>query len=503
MEPHDGQSQPSSGGFFSTFMRRQFPVFRPQVEAPREREPIPVSTLAQMSDNVYDRPDRQTEIGGFKLQTPEQLRKSGIDPDALHTPSGMHADVYRDDHGRSVVSFRGTDNPSAKVVEREFSGFNNPDDFLDDFYRSQRGKEYALEVTGVKQSFQDWKTNAMQGLGLETQQHNDAVSLAKQCEAAFGKEKLAFTGHSKGGGEAELASVVTGAPAMTFNAAGIHDDTLRRYGLDPERAHPWASKYITSVVTKGEVVNDTLQGREFNLRFETPDGPQSHTIRTPVPLGSRIDLVPDDSLGSVARHLMRPGVLPYLDQVKTLGVDVPMQSHDARTGPAMFGFGSTPMFPMHGRFDQTWRQLLQEPPLHASSSLASRLGTGVQVGESQPMLSKPAHPGHAMYEQALTGVQELGHSGRDAARIAGALTVSAQKAGLDGIDRVVASRDGSRVFAMQGDPASDSALHPNVTVAEARNKPLRESSQESMALFRQEQAPSRVDGPHKEGPHLS
>lgn len=502
MEPHDEPSQPSTGGFFSTFMRRQFPVFRPQVEAPREREQIPAATFAQMADNVYDRPDRQTEIGGFKLQTPEQLRKSGVDPDALHTSSGMHADVYRDDNGRSIVSFRGTDNPTAKVVEREFSGFNNPDDFLDDFYRSQKGKEYALEVTGVKQSFQDWKTNAMQGLGLETQQHNDAVSLAKQCETAFGKEKLAFTGHSKGGGEAELASVVTGAPAMTFNAAGIHDDTLRRYGFEPERAHSWASKSITSVVTKGEVVNDTLQGREFTFRFPTPDGPQSGTIKTPVPLGTRVDIVPDESLGSITRHLMRPGVLPYLDQVKTLGVDVPTQSRDARTGPAMYGFGSTPMFQMHGRFDQTWRQMLQEPQLHASSPLASRLATGVQVGE--PTLSKPAHPGHAMYEQALAGVQDLGHSGRDAARIAGALTVSAQKAGLQSIDDVSASKDGKHVFATQGDRESPASRHADVTVAEVRNKPLTESSRESMGLFLQERmAPSRVDGPHKEGPHLS
>ena len=44
-----------------------------------------------------------------------------------------------------------------------------------------------------------------------------------------GGATLTTTGHSLGGGLASAASVVTGATGVTFNAAGLHENSLRMY----------------------------------------------------------------------------------------------------------------------------------------------------------------------------------------------------------------------------------------------------------------------------------
>jgi hypothetical protein len=443
------------------------PHMTPPPQAPRS-EPIRAETLARMADGVYDRGgDRPQDIDGFKPMSEKALREKGIDPALLHTPSGMHAEVYRDERdGRTVLSFRGTDNPKVDVVTRPFDGPTGLDPEID-MMNALRGSEQSLRVTGVGQSGRDWMTNFRQGLGYETQQHSDTVALAKQCDVAFG-DKLVFTGHSKGGGQAELASVVVDKPAMTFNPAGVHEETMRRFGVDPERGRGLAQERITSVVTKGEAV-DFIQGREFM------------GLKTPVPLGQRVDIVPDESLGKVARHLMTPGVLPYLDQLQGRQIELPRQAPSETPSlfrPSMFGHGGLGMsgmsdafrFPLHGGLGQTWLQMQQE----------------AQV----PNLSKEAHPRHGLYQQALERVEALGETGRDAARISGALTVAAQTSGMRGIDHVVASRDGSTYFATQGDPSSLFALRAPVDVEQAKQTPLSQSSRESMDLFRQ-QAPAQ------------
>lgn len=54
-----------------------------------------------------------------------------------------------------------------------------------------------------------------------------AVELARR--GVDGGATLTTTGHSLGGGLASAASVVTGRSAITFNAAGLHENTLRMY----------------------------------------------------------------------------------------------------------------------------------------------------------------------------------------------------------------------------------------------------------------------------------
>lgn len=77
------------------------------------------------------------------------------------------------------------------------------------------------------------------------------------------------------------------------------------------------------------------------------------------------------------------------------------------------------------------------------------------------LLDNPAHPDHALYQQALQGVHALdARHGRapdvQSDQLAGTLAVHARQAGMTGIDHVLNNQDGSRVVAIQGaldDPA--------------------------------------------------
>jgi hypothetical protein len=64
---------------------------------------------------------------------------------------------------------------------------------------------------------------------------------------------LTFTGHSLGGGLASLAALVSGSDAITFNAAGLSDITLMRYGLGAA-----STKRIDAMIVQGDPLH-TLQ----------------------------------------------------------------------------------------------------------------------------------------------------------------------------------------------------------------------------------------------------
>ncbi|NPE50592.1 DUF2974 domain-containing protein [Dickeya dadantii] len=79
-------------------------------------------------------------------------------------------------------------------------------------------------VTGVK----DWSTNGSQGIGLETAQYNQAMYLAKQVKDVMSKASPIIVGHSLGGGLASAAVSATKLPGYTFNAAGLHSNTIAK-----------------------------------------------------------------------------------------------------------------------------------------------------------------------------------------------------------------------------------------------------------------------------------
>lgn len=99
--------------------------------------------------------------------------------------------------------------------------------------------------------------------------------------------------------------------------------------------------------------------------------------------------------------------------------------------------------------------------------------------QAQPQLSDKNYPGHALYLEAQKAVHELDRnmgrtSDKQSEHLAGASAAAAEKAGLQHIDKIVLTEDGSRAFAVQ-DGAVPKISH--VQTAEAVNTTMTQSSQ--------------------------
>lgn len=92
----------------------------------------------------------------------------------------------------------------------------------------------------------DWiDDNASQGLGLGSEQYEDAIRLAQKINANKPENKeLIITGHSLGGGLATAAGAATGSETYAFNPAGVHPNTYEMYGVknpDTSKVHTYYS----------------------------------------------------------------------------------------------------------------------------------------------------------------------------------------------------------------------------------------------------------------------
>jgi hypothetical protein len=101
---------------------------------------------------------------------------------------------------------------------------------------------YALQGTNLTE-INDWLNNILQGGGFEADQYKLALENGKLLVAQLGQENLEFTGHSLGGGLAATVATVTGVKAITFNAAGVHANTLKKYNKTVEDARQWVINY--------------------------------------------------------------------------------------------------------------------------------------------------------------------------------------------------------------------------------------------------------------------
>jgi len=222
--------------------------------------------FAQMANDVYDTPQKDAQgnmttgnqsetdlaAAGWKRLVPTADGKSlesanggklAIDPKTLSDEkTGLTSGIYTDGKGHYVVAFAGT----------------------------------VTNETG------DIRADIEQGAGMSNAQYNQAIALAKNVNQAAGPGNVAFTGHSLGGGLAATASAATGAPAVTFNAAGVSNETLRSVGFanpNDARAAFETNGQIRSYSVDGDILTTADEngippqlGAKWHAEWKDPKG---------------------------------------------------------------------------------------------------------------------------------------------------------------------------------------------------------------------------------------
>jgi len=230
---------------------------------------------AMLSDHIYtlDKPadkldDRRQELAedfekdsGWSMASPEQLNDLGIDPlDLIIDETNFRAQVYIPDpavfgpNAKAVLIFRGTESGS------------------------------------------DWtQANIPQGINRDSAYYERAVRLGKKLK----KDPplpIEIAGHSLGGGLASAASKAADLLATTFNSAGLHKETVERYGV--KRAN---------------------QGSDDNITRYRIDGELLTFLQEDIPL---VSLFAPDAIGNTTHNLPKPKSLTMeaLGASTTLGL---------------------------------------------------------------------------------------------------------------------------------------------------------------------------------------
>lgn len=171
---------------------------------------------AEIAKDAYEPLDgRNRTIGGYKRLDPEvdaeEFEKLGLSAEQLNpTDSDFRAQIYKgvNSAGQTeyVIGFRGT---------------------------APRGGDTTLEK--IKNNFKPGANvleDVTQALGMNGPDDNSAYDRAMKMartvkmNAAKDGATVSFSGHSLGGGLASAAAVVTGNPAHSYNAAGLHPNTV-------------------------------------------------------------------------------------------------------------------------------------------------------------------------------------------------------------------------------------------------------------------------------------
>ena len=153
---------------------------------------------AKLSEHVYDTskppPDGWENISN----DPAKLKEYGLTPEDLHlSGSPFKAQMYV---------------PDPEIVGEDAS---------------------PTVVFKGTEEWADWLENLKQGIFGTSDYYRRAIKIGEKFSASIGKStaqagpKVEFAGHSLGGGLASAAARASGSNATTFNAAGLHHNTVR------------------------------------------------------------------------------------------------------------------------------------------------------------------------------------------------------------------------------------------------------------------------------------
>lgn len=273
--PPESQSQPQS--------QQPAPVgdgrFSDQVGGTRPQQQTDLQ-LAQMANDSYSLPDGSTHATGTRSEA--ELKAAGWT--RLQPAPGENPDHLVDASGNRV-------NIDPAALEDPSTGFRAA------IYQNQQG-QYVVAYAGTNPSeLPDLGADATQAFGLETKQYNQAISLARKAEVAFGDGNVAFTGHSLGGGLASAAALGTDASAVTFNSAGLSNETLRNLGFNPNAVR--------------DEVSDSGQVRRYTVNSDPLTLAQQDIPSIPIPF-TPLTISPPNAVGHELRIALPEGTKPVI-----------------------------------------------------------------------------------------------------------------------------------------------------------------------------------------------
>jgi len=160
--------------------------------------------------------------------------------------------------------------------------------------------EYTIAFRG-SQSAGDWVANVQQGAGFDSAHYRSALAIGERIARSPLADQVDFTGHSLGGGLASAAAIASGRPADTFNAAGLHGDTISdaaalRGGGQAGQVDAWyvGGEILSGIQDGGDRVIGGLLGGI--LGGVLADAPEAYGIR------HGLDSVAPDGKNWLDRH---------------------------------------------------------------------------------------------------------------------------------------------------------------------------------------------------------
>lgn len=233
-------------------------------------EPLPLDyDLALLSLDVGNaEPGDPADLNGWSrcttLPPGVELPEGGsMDADGrIYGPGGVQCAIYQrgDDY---VLVFAG-------------SGVTGTGDQPATVYiTTTTGEWVPIEVPGgVVGTAEDWITNGGNAVGHCPAQYVFAMQLAGSLVDAY-PGRVLLSGHSLGGGLASAASIATGAPAVTFNAAGPGSGTID-YAVDMRIARDGEGRDEDDYLAEAEAggIRAYRTGNDLLTLVQDGDSPQ-------------------------------------------------------------------------------------------------------------------------------------------------------------------------------------------------------------------------------------
>ena len=167
----------------------------------------------------------------------------------------------------------------------------------------------------------DWANNLIQAAGYVSPQYENAIENARAVRSRVDLTDLRFVGHSLGGGLAAAQALVVGGQGITFNAAGLHPNTVSRHGVSLINA----GRHVQAISVQDEALTLLQEGGGWRvLDGGLATAQVSHTLNEWMGRGDEMDAylrlgVAQGEFGRVMTPAMRQAGLSTTEVESLLG----------------------------------------------------------------------------------------------------------------------------------------------------------------------------------------